>query len=117
MYRQICTFFKQFFNNLHLYWFDTFSHVPAVQFDFSCIKVCRVKEFQFRPTQYPEEEGPVVEEQMTGEGARPLPEVASSSTLSSNSNSSQKSLKRNVSKNSVWNCDGEVVTHPNLHVQ
>ena len=88
-----------------------------MQFDFSCIKVCRVKEFQFRPTQYPEEEGPVVEEQMTGEGARPLPEVASSSTLSSNSNSSQKSLKRKVSKNSVWNCDGEVVTHPNLHVQ
>ena len=82
-----------------------------MQFDFSFVQVHRVKEFQFRPLQPAEEEAGAREE------AGPQAQGASSSTLSRTSNSSQKSLKRSTSKNSVWNCDGEVVTHPNLHVQ
>ena len=31
--------------------------------------------------------------------------------------SSQKALKHSPSQTSVWNCDGELVSHPNLHIQ
>ena len=89
--------------------------VPGVQFDFNFISVYRVKEFQFRPSQDPEdEEGG--EEGGAGDRGRPTVEGAASSTQLASS-SSQKSMKRSGSRNSVWNCDGEVVTHPNLHVQ
>ncbi|ESO84380.1 hypothetical protein LOTGIDRAFT_168829 [Lottia gigantea] len=67
------------------------------QFDFNFIQVFRVKEFRFDPL--PEHDDDADEQTMTKikEG--------------------RSQLRPATIRNSVWNCDGEILDHPNLHVK
>ncbi|XP_076447595.1 ceramide kinase-like isoform X2 [Babylonia areolata] len=108
------------------------------QFDFSFVQVFRVKEFEFQPAYDPEErgEGTVGREvevehspdpYKLGMGpsapslSRGSSQVSGSSRVSGSSQVSRGSgnqlMKHSPSQNSVWNCDGEVLEHPNLHIQ
>ncbi|XP_070192354.1 ceramide kinase-like isoform X2 [Littorina saxatilis] len=87
----------------------------ADQFDFNFIQVYRVREFQFRPAFDPEEEGGEEEGQAAEE--EDLRSRSDGAASLSSTGGSQKSLKHSPSQNSVWNCDGEVIDHPKLHLQ
>ncbi|KAK7476498.1 hypothetical protein BaRGS_00032246 [Batillaria attramentaria] len=99
--------------------FDYLRHLSRIpragadQFDFSFVKVFRVREIQFRPAHEEEEE-----EEHLGESDLEGAAVSlSSAGNSSKSLSSRKSLKSVTSRNSMWNCDGELIPTPHLHIQ
>ncbi|KAK6177295.1 hypothetical protein SNE40_015422 [Patella caerulea] len=66
------------------------------QFDFNFIQVFRVKEFKFEP---------ISEE-----------DTADDKTMTRNKEG-RSQLRSPTIKNSVWNCDGEILDHPSLHVK
>ncbi|KAL8566237.1 hypothetical protein ACOMHN_046738 [Nucella lapillus] len=112
--------------------FNYFRHLIRIpkhntnQFDFSFIKVFRVREFQFQPAPsmeegcaengegvveaLPEPSGSICGQQSSG--SRPSPSLSGGS-----GSSSGRLMKHSPSQNSVWNCDGELLEHPHLHIQ
>ncbi|BFZ08257.1 hypothetical protein BsWGS_11296 [Bradybaena similaris] len=72
------------------------------QFDFDFIQVYRVKEFSFQPISEPEDMDIGEGEERGGCGRKRAGLVK---------------LGSGTHKNSVWNCDGELVDHPSLYIQ